>query len=413
MDGDELKFFTSSVTHPIVTLKAGVPEVQGTTLFGSTIGDVTNPFDGSTLSGVALWNPEYQGSDATQNHKEVRHSGLFISGARYEIAHEKIRETMIKIESPGYPNIEAHTETKIQAGIVTIKNAPVYGHFNWSAPSPPPYIQPRPSLIIENNDTIAGAFPGPPVHAVDIKNKTGGPAIKINSGVSLDTDSTEGHIAIISNDGNIYPTNAVYAPIGTSIVMNDTGNAGLYYTAAVGVYVSIDDDYPNGAGAYTFYGEGANAPLYNQKNILSGGNIVAFSSDRRLKENIFIIKDPIEKLKKLRGVEFDWKDGLDERLGFMAGQKHDIGMIAQELEEVVPEAVYRAPFDNENNKTLYVTGSIDGSKPSRPEKIRTDGETEPYKTIKMEKVIPILIESLKEQQKQIELLTKKIDKLEK
>jgi len=413
LDGDELKFFTSSVTHPIVTLKAGVPEVQGTTLFGSTIGDVVNPATGATLSGVALWNPQYQGSDATQNHKEVRHSGLFISGARYEIAHEKIRETMIKIESPGTAGIEDHTETKIQAGMITIKNAPVYGHFSWAAPSPPPYIQPRPSLRIEQNPHVSGAFPGNPTHAVNIKNLQGGPGIVIAPGVDLTTDADEGHISIVSTDGDIYPNNVVFSPMGMSVKMVDTGNAASNYTSAVGLYVDVDDAYQYGSGTYTFYGVGTGAALYNQKNILSGGNIVAFSSDRRLKENIFIIKNPIEKLKKLRGVEFDWKDGLDERLGFVAGQKHDIGMIAQELEEVVPEAVYRAPFDNENNSTLYVTGSIDPSKPSRPEKIRTDGETEPYKTIKMEKVIPILIESLKEQQKQIELLTKKINKLEK
>ncbi len=68
----------------------------------------------------------------------------------------------------------------------------------------------------------------------------------------------------------------------------------------------------------------------------------------------------------------DWKDNLKETVGFEPNKdwtKNEIGMIAQELEEVIPQAVCRAPFDNEHiNKTLY-DGKIG----------RKDGETVPYK----------------------------------
>ena len=408
LDGDELRFFTGSVAAPVVTLKAGVAATEGATLFGGTIGDVTNPQDGSTLTNVALWNPQYQGSDATQNHAGVRHSGLFISGARYEVAHGKIRETMIKIESPGTDGIEPHTETKIQSGIVTIKNAPIYGGFSWAGG--PSYIGTRPSLIIEQNVHTGGAYPGLPSHAVDIKNIQGGPAIKIDPGVPRVGASNEGHIHIVdSADGTFY-NNDLYGSMGLTIVMNEP-NAAANYTAATGIYVKMDDAFDTGAGAYTFYGKGDGAHLYNERNILSGANIIAYSSDKRLKENILIIDSPLEKLKKLRGVTFDWKDNLTEKLGFAPGIKHDIGMIAQELEAVVPEAVFRAPFDNVGNDILYASGSIGEN--NKRQFTRTDGETEPYKTIKMEKVIPILIESIKEQQKQIESLTEKIYKMEK
>ena len=53
------------------------------------------------------------------------------------------------------------------------------------------------------------------------------------------------------------------------------------------------------------------------------------------------------------------------------------------------------------NEKLYVSPS--GS--------RTDGETEPYKTIKMDKVVPLLIEGIKDQQKQIDELKELVTKL--
>ena len=129
------------------------------------------------------------------------------------------------------------------------------------------------------------------------------------------------------------------------------------------------------------------------------GDIIAFASDKRLKENIVEISDPIEKIKQLRGVTYDWKDSTLD-LGFATARQHnEIGLIAQELEKVIPQAVTRAPFDNINNPKLYVSGS------------RIDGEIDPYKTIKMDKVVPLLIEGIKDQQKQIDELKEMIVKL--
>jgi hypothetical protein len=64
------------------------------------------------------------------------------------------------------------------------------------------------------------------------------------------------------------------------------------------------------------------------------GDVIAYStttpSDERLKENVKVIEDPLGKLDKLRGVTFDWIDREDKRSG---------GIIAQELEKVMPELV--------------------------------------------------------------------------
>ena len=104
--------------------------------------------------------------------------------------------------------------------------------------------------------------------------------------------------------------------------------------------------------------------------------VAYYSSDERLKENIKEIENPIEKVKQIRGVEFDWKEGNEEVHGFKG---HDVGVIAQDVEKVMPEVV----------------------------KDREDG----YKGVKYEKMVGLLIEGMKEQQKQIEELKSEIQEL--
>ena len=95
------------------------------------------------------------------------------------------------------------------------------------------------------------------------------------------------------------------------------------------------------------------------------------SSDKRWKDNIIPIDNPIEKIKKLTGNSFVWKDGFEV---YHSNKGLDYGVIAQEVEEVMPEIV-----------------------------IQRDGG---YKGVRYEKIIPLLIEAIKEQQKEIEELKK-------
>ncbi|HWR26548.1 MAG TPA: tail fiber domain-containing protein, partial [candidate division Zixibacteria bacterium] len=62
-------------------------------------------------------------------------------------------------------------------------------------------------------------------------------------------------------------------------------------------------------------------------------------SDRRLKKNIKPLKDSLDKLLKLRGVTYEWKE--PEKIGNTPGEK--IGLIAQEVEEIFPEWVRTVP----------------------------------------------------------------------
>ena len=97
--------------------------------------------------------------------------------------------------------------------------------------------------------------------------------------------------------------------------------------------------------------------------------------EKRLKKNIKTIENPIEKVKKLRGVEYEWNDKQDI---YEEGTK-DSGIIAQDVQEVLPQLV----------------------------KEREDG----HLGVRHDRLVGLLIESVKEQQKQIEELKSEIQEL--
>ena len=112
-------------------------------------------------------------------------------------------------------------------------------------------------------------------------------------------------------------------------------------------------------------------------SIEASGNITAFaSSDERLKENITTIPDSLEKVKNLRGILFNWKDGYTPKV-HPYGTNRDIGVIAQEIQKVLPEVVK----ENVHNKFLGV---------------------------KYEKLTPLLLEAIKELSDKIENLENKL-----
>ena len=82
-------------------------------------------------------------------------------------------------------------------------------------------------------------------------------------------------------------------------------------------------------------------------HLICNGNITAFgsTSDIKLKENIEVIPDALDKVKQLKGITFNYKkDG-----------KVSTGLIAQDLEKVLPEVVYEvSDIDNDEEKHLAV-----------------------------------------------------------
>ena len=94
-------------------------------------------------------------------------------------------------------------------------------------------------------------------------------------------------------------------------------------------------------------------------DVVADNDIIGFvTSDITYKENIKLLKNPLEMIDGIRGVNFDWKENPSGYAG------KDIGVIAQEIEQIIPEAV------------------------------RVGGNGQ--KQVNYEKIIPLLIECIKE-----------------
>jgi hypothetical protein len=110
--------------------------------------------------------------------------------------------------------------------------------------------------------------------------------------------------------------------------------------------------------------------------IRATNNITAYySSDRRLKENISNIPNALDKVNQLNGVTFDWTEAYMKQHGGEDGyfvKKNDTGLIAQDVEQVLPEIV-------RSNK---------------------DG----YLGVQYDKIVGLLVEAIKELKHEIEFL---------
>jgi hypothetical protein len=166
------------------------------------------------------------------------------------------------------------------------------------------------------------------------------------------------------NNGNLVIGQWSSSPRGIKI--NNTGNVGIGITSP-----------------------GFNLHVGGQ--VGATGEITAFASDARLKTNIQVISDSLKKLRSIKGVTFDWDSNVVIN-GFSPTLIHDVGVLAQDIQRVLPEAIRPAPFD------------VDSSGVSR------SGQN--YLTVQYEKLTALLIEAVKEQQATIDAHESRLHRLE-
>ena len=186
------------------------------------------------------------------------------------------------------------------------------------------------------------------------ENISAGEAIRFNGGGATSVSRSGNTLTISSTDTNT-DTNTVTTNIaGTGVsVSAGTGNSTISIGQAVATNSTVQ------------FGE-----------VRSTGDIIAYyTSDLALKENINPISNALDKVSQLGGYSFDWKDThLEDRGGLddMFVKKSDVGIIAQEVQKVLPEAVGK----------------------------REDGTL----GVRYELLVPLLVESIKELKKEIQSL---------
>lgn len=184
----------------------------------------------------------------------------------------------------------------------------------------------------------------------------------------------QGFVGINTYDGTNYNSTLKSGPFNDSaynVVVSGSSlflpSIGAPTTSKFRAHMGNGDIYlgVNNAGSILFDTGATNSTTYLT---ISGGlrvsdDVIAFAiSDERVKDNVLPISNALEKLEQITGVSFDWKPESGHH-------GHDYGVIAQEIEKILPEVVAT----------------------------RDSG----YKAVKYEKIIPLLIEAIKELSKRI------------
>lgn len=204
----------------------------------------------------------------------------------------------------------------------------------------------------------------------------------------------------VANGGTGNTTNTAYAVIcggtttgGVQQSIASVGTAGQLLTSngagALPTFQTYTVTVPNSSTQVSSLGVGT-AASGTTGEIRATNAITAYYSDERLKTDITEISGALDKVMQLRGVTFRANE-LAESYGYTS-DKEQVGVIAQDVEKVLPQIVVPAPFD-----IMQLQEGIE---------ISRSGEN--YKTVHYDKLVPLLIQAIKEQQIMIEELQKKV-----
>ena len=211
-------------------------------------------------------------------------------------------------------------------------------------------------MVVESTGVrVQGAFGAGPAEPQIYAYNTSGPAeISLRGGGdtwSLNTNYSANRLDILQGDGASGTIKMTFLP---------SGNVGIGSTSP-------------------------SDKLYVSGGISATGDVTSSASDERLKENKVPITSAIKKITQLKGITYDWVDNISEVVGSEWNpDKKRVGLIAQDVQKVLPEVVSLAPFDRD----------MEGKSRSGKD----------YLTVDYASMVPLLIEAIKEQQKQIDKL---------
>jgi hypothetical protein len=203
----------------------------------------------------------------------------------------------------------------------------------------------------------------------------------------LTMNTTTGNVGIGLNGAAAAKPLSFPASIGEKILLFP----GINGEVGIGVYGNELRLHSDNPGAKVSFGTQDNAGTYTENALAQRNGVYAFSvlgsiwangttyaSDERFKQNITPINSPLQRLLQLKGVEYEMKTKEFSKNNFAPGRQ--MGLLAQNVETVAPEAV---------------------------------NEKDGYKGVDYARLVPLLIEAIKEQDKKIEDLQQQINTLKK
>jgi hypothetical protein len=210
---------------------------------------------------------------------------------------------------------------------------------------------------IETESIQAGLAGAPPLATVDLW-----PSLDPTAPFTLQTFGINNHLAITNQLGPYFGIGA-QSITGVDFVLGLNMNLGI-----------SNDTVPSFTGAAPNWGQSSpNGNFFGKLDVIGGlfknGVPVQVTSDIKLKTNIKPLENSLDKVLQLRGVEYD-------RIDY---GNHEIGMIAQEVEQVIPDLVQE---DSEGTKVLHY-----------------------------QNLTAVLVEAIKEQQEQINTLKQTVQEL--
>ena len=138
------------------------------------------------------------------------------------------------------------------------------------------------------------------------------------------------------------------------------------------------------------------------------GDVIAYYSDGRLKQNVKEIPNALDIVKNIRGVTYEWNKLSESVWSKKEGDK-DFGLISQEVEAVFPMGVVVQGGTDVNREMGYADPESENYDPLHD---GTKDEVD-YKTVKYDKMVAVAIQAIKEQQVMIEELQEEIKELKK
>ena len=224
----------------------------------------------------------------------------------------------------------------------------------------------------------------------------GGGAGDLRASLFYDSDNTGYYVDPASTSNlNVLAVQRAYAGYDAGVTNSFSCSAWFRSSGTTGWY---NESYAGGINMEdtTWVRVYNSKGFYVNNQIAASGDVTSLYSDERLKIKLGNIPNALEAVCKLNGFRYI-NNEVAKSHGYNDDKVH-LGVSAQEVEALFPEIVSLAPFDMHTDETSGEITSKSGNN---------------YKTVAYDKLVPVLIEAVKDQQKIIDAQEERINRLEK